>query len=373
MVVVADVSPVRLDSLTSLRFFAALIVVADHLGYLVFDGTPFRAATSQGYLGVTFFFALSGFVLAWTWRPEAPVGRFWQKRAARILPLHIATAIAALVVVVLTTGDVPFKPSIANLLLLQSWIPSETYGASLNPVSWSLSCEAFFYLAFPFLFLALRRRASRWALLIIGVWLVGGLILVGTLDPLHAQSLLYKFPAYRIGEFAAGVVLAIAMKRGFRVPVGVIPAIIAALVAYASLVVLAPAMSSGGILSLAAVPDLIALPFVLLLLAAAAGSDLCGRRGVLRSPVLIRLGEASFALYLIHFLPLEFAGPVLRTLDGSAEVVAAAALVALLVVASLGVYRWFERPVERALRPRPSVNADRMADASAEVGGALAR
>jgi len=65
--------------LTSLRFFAAWLVVCHH--FFAFEA---------GYAGVTFFFVLSGFILALNYagRVDTPAQRrrFWLKRAARVYP-----------------------------------------------------------------------------------------------------------------------------------------------------------------------------------------------------------------------------------------------------------------------------------------------
>ena len=77
-----------LPRLTSLRAFAALVVFLSHLdirGGTLGAAGPFVA---YGYVGVGFFFVLSGFVLTWSYVPGAPVGAFYLRRFARIWPNH---------------------------------------------------------------------------------------------------------------------------------------------------------------------------------------------------------------------------------------------------------------------------------------------
>jgi hypothetical protein len=52
----------RLDSLTGMRFIAALMVFGVHSSAM-FDGTVLPALLAPGAIGVSFFFKLSGFVL----------------------------------------------------------------------------------------------------------------------------------------------------------------------------------------------------------------------------------------------------------------------------------------------------------------------
>lgn len=87
----------RLPSLTGLRFWAALLVVLYHLTTQVGTIQPVSAMVMYGRTGVTFFFVLSGFVLAWTYsgRP-IPVLVFFWRRFARLWPLVAVTGVISL-------------------------------------------------------------------------------------------------------------------------------------------------------------------------------------------------------------------------------------------------------------------------------------
>ena len=81
-----------LPALTSLRFFAALHVLLFHMYAMqIMTGSGFyRSLASVGYVGVSFFFVLSGFILVYTYagRETTPV-KFWQARFARIYPAYL--------------------------------------------------------------------------------------------------------------------------------------------------------------------------------------------------------------------------------------------------------------------------------------------
>lgn len=98
------------------------------------------------------------------------------------------------------------------------------------------------------------------------------------------------------------------------------------------------------------VADLVVLPGVLVLIAGAAARDLSPTPSWAAHPMLVRLGEWSFALYLVHELMLligqEVAGDAALPSRVAVAVVAVAGSVAL----AAGLYHWFERPVERRLR-----------------------
>lgn len=106
----------RLDSLTQLRFVCAAAVLLGHTVGNFLPDTPANRITTHGYVGVTFFFVLSGFVLTWTWR-DGSRAAFWRRRAARILPLHLATWCIALVVI--AGAFTSWRNVLAGGLLLQ--------------------------------------------------------------------------------------------------------------------------------------------------------------------------------------------------------------------------------------------------------------
>lgn len=149
-------SAIKLAPLTSLRFLAAMLVVVQH-GYGEFETlrTIFIGFPVNG--GVSFFFVLSGFILAYA-HPRLPslssAVDFWVKRFARIWPVHIA----ALIVLVISIGVgapggsfVTPAALASNLLLQQAWFNDTRYVFSFNSVAWSISVEAFFYAMFPLL------------------------------------------------------------------------------------------------------------------------------------------------------------------------------------------------------------------------------
>lgn len=295
----------RLDSLTSLRFFAAFGVVVYHCALYMPDVLwPFHAAVQYGHAGVTFFFVLSGFVLTWSRRSGDSRRNFYWRRFARVWPSHFVTTLLAIPVMILAAEPILWATLPPVLLLLHAWIPPGSWHYAFNGPSWSLSAEAFFYALFPFLIGVAAWSDRNLKRLGVGVVaaLVGGGVLVGIVAPQFTWGFLLGVnPAYRVGEFILGIVLALAVERGILPRVRMWFAVTLLIGSYAALAVLSWVMSWGDLEAF--IPALVLLPGFALLIVAAAQADI--RRETspfLSHPVMIKMGEVSFALYLVHAL-----------------------------------------------------------------------
>lgn len=343
---------VHLRSLTSLRFFAALMVVLLHTSQQLEPMAGTDSIFGFGYTGVSFFFILSGFVLAWSRKPGLSKGQFYWRRFARVWPLHALTTLLAIPVALLTGAGVAWAALPFVLTLTQSWAPPGEFRYAFNGVSWSLSCEAFFYLLFPALVGPISQRV-RLKPVITGTFLIMGII--GAIGVILLPSeilgyLFYTMPPFRLGEFVIGICLALALQRGWRPRFTLGQALLGTVVMYAVLMV--------GMLSVFGEParlpyvvaDLWMLPGFMAVIVAAAAGDIRGDGGVLRASVLVRLGQWSFALYLVHELVLKTAGLWVDSLSTGMGTLAALVVVAVAVGASGVLYEWFERPMEKRLR-----------------------
>lgn len=328
----------RLDSLTSLRFFAALLVVVAHVGGM--SASPeIRAVTHHGDVGVDFFYILSGFVLTWSASADVGARRFYRRRFARVYPLHAATWLIAVLLGLaglLAVGG--HRAQALNLVLLQSWVPNLGIVYSANIPAWSLSDESFFYLVFPLVVLLVARGTARFRWTLLGVTAL--LVVVGIPALGGGQYWIFVFPPVRILEFIAGVLLAQLLRDGWRCPIGIVPATVLAVAAIAGTTLVGGPF---GIVAIAAVP-------LWLLIAATATSNLRGDARVLRRTWLIRLGVWSFALYLVHNMIVGVVLHFTGLLGTPALLLAGAAILAAsIAVAGVG-YHLVERPAEARLR-----------------------
>ena len=118
-----------IDTLTSLRLFFALMVFGAHC-YVV-DSSFSTHIFKEGFVGVSFFFILSGFIIAYNYQKKmeerlVTKRRFWAARVARIYPLHVLTLLGVAVVgnwLTPTGWCEGLKHFIPALFLLHPFVP----------------------------------------------------------------------------------------------------------------------------------------------------------------------------------------------------------------------------------------------------------
>jgi len=320
-------------------------------------------------------------VLTWSFFDRDTAKRFYWRRFARIYPLVVVTTLVALPVFYGTTDSFQKPWNAGNIalsfLLLHAWFS----GAPLiffagSPASWSLSCEAFFYAVFPAVIRPLLRRSVpvlltiaglivgvMWALLLWVRYLHTGLI-PGTSLPF--SGLMLGSPLARIWEFLLGVVVACAVRRGWRPPIGFWPAVglLAVGMLFLAVWVLQPSWSSAFVASTSA-QNQVTAPLYALVIAAAAVRDIEGKPSFLRRRAFVSLGQWSYAFYLTHATVIYLARiiwghqpPAWHNLVFVLPLLAATTFVAFVF------YRLVEHPVERRLRSMlPPLEPDRRVDA----------
>uniref|UniRef100_A0A8J4HBW8 Acyltransferase n=1 Tax=Acidicaldus sp. TaxID=1872105 RepID=A0A8J4HBW8_9PROT len=170
--------------LTSLRGLAALTVVMQHFSATAQQHSSgwIPSLIPHGYVGVDFFFVLSGFIMAYTYA-EAFATNGWlampgflAKRAARLMPLNCFVLVAVLALgaasiavagrnIIFDYRNLPFD-IFTNLIMVQGL----DIGHNLNAPSWSVSVEFAAYILFPLLVLAVFDRRP---VVLIGIIFVG--------------------------------------------------------------------------------------------------------------------------------------------------------------------------------------------------------
>ena len=302
-----DTGRAELKSLTSLRGLAALAVVTQHFSATAqtYCRTTIPSLVPHGYVGVDFFFVLSGFIMAYTYAADFHVRGFGAyrpflvKRVARIVPLNVVVlsllGMAGVASVVLTGHNMFFETSrpaydfAANFLLLQGL----GIGTNLNGPSWSISTEFAAYAMFPlFVVLVFGRRRVAWCTVLASTVSLCALATSRPRLGIGFESLPGSLVRC-IAEFLLGMA-AYRLSRQ--------PAIMALLKGDGSTAGLA-CLSALCLVERCDLPAVLLLPFLIIALAGNVGFV---ARLVQWRPFYF-LGIVSYSLYLLHnaFRPLE--------------------------------------------------------------------
>lgn len=203
----AETTRAALPSLTSMRALAASAVFLAHCGFFLGSDPPDRMLGLSGAAGVSFFFILSGAILAYNYPGGFSARRFYRKRFARIVPVYLLALVVGVVVLAAHERGVGFldvRTLVANLFMLQGWFPD----AEIVPrTSWTLSCELLFYALFPLLIAPLGRLAARPAALVAGALLVVATVLPGTVYEHVLDDPFFLRPIVQLPLFALGVLM----------------------------------------------------------------------------------------------------------------------------------------------------------------------
>ncbi|MFF0221620.1 acyltransferase family protein [Streptomyces sp. NPDC004629] len=316
----------QLHTLTSLRvIFMALVFIVHGSFEIVFKSYDWslnylEGVGTSGQTAVSYFFVLSGFVLTWSWRERDTARTFWRRRIVRVFPNHITALGFTLVLVVCFIQLPALFPLFTQLVLIQAWFPSPEYIDIANTPTWSLSADIAFYALFPLLLPLIRRiRPGR-------LWYAAGAVVaIIVLIPVIALALpdtppkplwhtsesrywfVYFFPLTRMLECVLGMLMARIVIMGRWIGLRPLPAVMLLVASYAI---------SQQLPYLFRYAALMAVP-VALLTASLAVADVAGRRTYLTSKVMIRLGELTFAFYLLHQPILKYGHLMLGyTMDG---------------------------------------------------------
>lgn len=169
-------------ALNGLRFLAALAIVIFHYAPRVhgYDRVPIflKNLIDEGPCAVSFFFILSGFVLAHRYLSDGgqfqSAAAFYWARFVRLYPAYLLAFLLFLPTALERSasyaqygfgGRHAFALSaLLSPLMLQAWTP---LAQAWNGPSWSLSVEAFFYLVFPWLGFRLIKKSRAWTLVVV--------------------------------------------------------------------------------------------------------------------------------------------------------------------------------------------------------------
>ena len=347
-----------------LRAVAVLAVLLYHLGVPGFEG---------GYVGVDVFFVISGFLITRLIRDEClasgtfSFSNFYTRRLRRLFPAMVATGIATVIAGGLLFSPTDFSHHLGSLIFyltgvsnVHFWLESGYFDAEAltKPLlhSWSLGVEEQFYLIWPLAlsFMLLRRQASYAPIALI-VAILLSLVAGEIMLEFNRAAAFFLLPA-RIAELGIGALLV--WVAGWRpsnplVEEGMLLAGLAMIAA--AILIYEPETRFPGLAAL--------LPCAGAALAIQAGQ--ARHAGLLlRNPLGVLIGKASYSIYLVHWPIIVFvtAYTFAELTPGHQGWIFAAAL-------ALGYlqFRFVEQPFRR---PKTGVSRRRFVIAS--VAAALA-
>lgn len=404
----AELAP-ALPALTGIRFFAAFAVVLFHYQRLIPYPQPLQALVERGQASVGLFFVLSGFILVYNYFDwfRADTARYWEyarARFARIVPVYVLALLLATPLVMYYILADPVNNTdlldlelswIANLLLIHVYFPIDQVQTLWNGPSWSVAAECFFYAIFPFFVCKVLSRFTRArALLLLAIGLFGVELLafsasVGALAWLFPNPdsftlalvrFVHKSPFLRVWEFLIGATLGaiflLARAQPAQARVNTARnrswALALALLALPA-VALAPSLPglSGPVGDALHWYVLYTPFFALIIITLAAGPTFATR--FLSHPWIVRLGEASYALYILHAIPRGLI-PLILPPNASRATTALLSLLAIAgsIAVSLLVYAVVETPARRWLRGSRA-RADSPAFVGAPAGAEISK
>jgi peptidoglycan/LPS O-acetylase OafA/YrhL len=334
-----------IPSLNGLRALAILLVFFVHA----------QVTQQTGILGVEGFFVLSGFLITWKLLDESEatgtvsIRGFYWRRVLRIFPAFYGYWLIGIGQILVRHGSVPWADAMAAFFYVSNYY--QGLKSSLSPFmlhTWSLSVEEQFYLLWPTLFVAFRRRLGRLtsmlAVLVVCVWIYRAILSYFGSDWLQW----YIFTAFetRVDQLAIGCLLAITLRRkalrGFWKFVCSKPH-------YALVTAATIALSEqfvDNVVYRNAISFIIDPVLCAVLLAQAVAFSDTALWSWLNFPVLSWIGKLSYSIYLYHELALAIG----KRLMVNAPYLELLVSVILTLAFSSASYYWIERPFLRLKR-----------------------
>lgn len=330
-----------------MRFIFALMVFAAHCYTINTHFSHFLY--KEGFVGVSFFFVLSGFIIAYNYQrkiQQRTVTKrdFWIARFARVYPLHLATLLLSLFTggYLLAVNWDTVLIFCSQLLLLHPFVPQVDYFFSFNSPSWSLGCEQLFYFLFPFLAVWLSNfRRLLGVLIVAGILVVWGMYFT---PEEQIKAYWYVNPLTRLPDFLAGMLLfrlydkgdkKWSVRRATCFEIGAI-ALFAAFYYFGSAGIL-PKVYRYSVYYW--------FPVSLILYVFAVNRGKISR--LLGNKYLVIGGDISYAMYLLHLFVIEF---YLKSGRNYPWQVAIPVLLVITIGFSLLSYYYFEKPVNKYIR-----------------------
>jgi peptidoglycan/LPS O-acetylase OafA/YrhL len=356
-----------LPALTGLRTLLAFTIMLFHFtpGGLRWAAHPWLSLypiIRIGYVFVSFFFLISGFILAYNYADRGRLNApdFWMARFSRLYPVYLLTMLISIPMLLNEWHVRPhvqfYEGVIATPLLLQGFFPR--LATFWMTVTWTLSCEVALYVAFPWLIrLRWPRSTGKLMAMFLGFWVLGliphSIYIITNPDHLPGMATRYSggvwietlkyTPFPYLCTFLAGLTLghlheAAKLRVRGRMVVGCIGFAVAWFITYNVADRMPYILVHGGLLT----------PMFAAIILGLAGPSPLARIFSVRP--LVTIGASTYCLYLLHFNMFELIHK--WHLPQKLHVTALDPWISyvFIVLFALGVRRWVEHPAQLVIK-----------------------
>lgn len=312
--------------------FHVMIMLRDRLGIHV----PMFIAGGAGIL----FFIISGFIMVVAtrdgWGESGQARKFMERRLIRVVPLYwLMTTIKLAILVRGGHESLSSWHTIASYLFIPSFNDKQEILPVLIP-GWTLIFEMFFYVCFAAILFLRKPPIMHLTIILVPLAILGAVFQPFTFAPFRLfDPLLLEFV---LGMWIAAYAGQWNISRGL---------------AFALLLIFIGALVVTNPLPLSFTDThrfiLWGLPAALLLVAALSVEEM----RLWRAPVLLAVGDASYAIYLTHDFAISAVRVVMEKLQLAGGITVIASILLSVIVACIGgyaVYRIIEKPLTHWLR-----------------------
>ncbi len=336
-----------LYSLQLCRGIAALMVVYHHVAHYVdtfYHDYGFRSIFDFGFAGVDFFFLLSGFVIFYSCYKmidhRDQLLTYSRKRFVRVYPVYWLLMLPLLLAFTLMSGTINKDYTFSWIEFVKTWTLYPGH-KNLTGVSWSLSHEIYFYILFGLLLISRRFFALLW--LVVALSGINLLIIIFQLPVERSFMFDFLFSGHNIEFFLGAIAYYVIRQQGVERALYHWFILITGVTLF---------IASGFYLHL--FHEILRV----ILFGAASFMILVSLVRLERmnkihiSAFWVRLGDASYVLYLVHYPIISLGNKVYQKSGLLSSIdyrVFNLSLIAVAVGIAFAIHLWIEKPILKAL------------------------
>lgn len=327
------------SDIDGLRAVAVIAVILYHFKVGLFSG---------GFVGVDIFFVISGYLITKVIADRKNGGRFdfpdfYLRRVRRLIPALLAVIAASYLTAFILFSPSDFKPMSGSVVYALTgisniffWLESGYFDAAstLKPLlhTWSLGVEIQFYVIWPVVLILITKVTRKPLLPVLAITVLGAAAAIYYLNK-DASGAFFLTP-FRIHEFLfGGLIVFLERHRLGQALASTLYTAGLILIGYAVFVFDSETTLFPGLAAL--VPTIGAALMIL-------GGREAVVAGPFRSTPVVKIGEISYSLYLVHWPLFVFASYVLMDdIDALTQV----ALIGGTLILALMLYYFIEKPL----------------------------